>query len=212
MAYEQVEVLTHSAIRIKGSQTVYFDPFQLAIEPHDADVVFITHDHHDHYSVDDVRKVVSDVTQIIVPIMMAERVNADFPENPVTGVIPGQHLGARGMGVETVAAYNVGKHFHPKENAWVGYVISLDGVRYFVTGDCDAEPENLAVDCDVVLVPVGGTYTFDAREAAAYVNELRPKAAIPTHYGSIVGTVADAEEFMVAVDPSIEVEIRMCAN
>ena len=92
-------------------------------------------------------------------------------------------------------------------SGWLGYVVTLDGepTRYYVSGDTDQNPDNEVVRCDVALVPIGGTYTCDPGQAAAFVNALRPAAVIPTHYGSIVGTYADFDTFAAAVDPAIEV-------
>jgi L-ascorbate metabolism protein UlaG (beta-lactamase superfamily) len=85
----------------------------------------------------------------------------------------------------------------------------MDGVRYYVSGDTDAVRELSSVKCDVALVPVGGTYTMTAKEAAKLITEIRPQVAIPTHYGSIVGKPEDGEIFRKYVDPGITVETRL---
>ena len=114
-----------------------------------------------------------------------------------------------GFPIEAVHAYNIGKEFHPKENNWLGYVITIEGTRIYVCGDMDATPEAKAVKCDIVLVPIGGKYTMDPKEAAAFVNGLKPQIAIPTHYGSIVGDKADGEAFAKLVDPSIKTVLKL---
>ena len=122
---------------------------------------------------------------------------------------PGDEQNIGGIQVQAVPAYNRLKPFHPKRNGWTGYVVLMDGVRYYVSGDTDAVRELSSVKCDVALVPVGGTYTMTAKEAAKLINEIRPQAAIPTHYGSIVGKPEDGEIFRKYVDPGITVETRL---
>jgi len=55
--FEEVQVLTHSSIKITGKKTIYFDPLEVREESHDADLILITHDHYDHYSLEDIKKV-----------------------------------------------------------------------------------------------------------------------------------------------------------
>lgn len=114
-----------------------------------------------------------------------------------------------GIKFETVAAYNVNKSFHPKENGWVGYIIEIKGIRYYIAGDTDITEENRNVKCDVAFVPVGGTYTMDFKEAAQLVNIIKPKIAVPIHYGSVVGTNQDAIDFIRLLHPEIEGMILM---
>ena len=126
----------------------------------------------------------------------------------------GEKIKLPGLCVEAVSAYNVEPErlgMHPRENGWLGYVLSVDGdpTRYYVAGDTDQNRDNETVSCDVALVPIGGTYTMDARQAAAFVNALRPRLAVPTHYGSIVGTYADFDAFSAEVDPAIAVARKL---
>lgn len=208
-----VRVFTQSAIRIQGARgtVVYLDPFSLtdAEAAHDADYVLITHAHYDHLSPDDYARVASEGTMLVAPASMAGDVEG-LPAAERRLVAAGERLELPGLSVEAVPAYNVEPErlgMHPKANGWLGYVISLDGepTRYYVSGDTDQNPDNEAVSCDVALVPIGGTYTCDPRQAAAFVNALRPRAVVPTHYGSIVGTHADFDAFAAEVDPAIDV-------
>ena len=118
---------------------------------------------------------------------------------------PGETAVVKGVPVEAVAAYNVLKPFHPKKNGWLGYVVTLEGRCLYVAGDTDETPDNLSVKCDIAMVPAGGTYTFDAKHAAKFVNKLRPAVAIPTHYGDIVGSLSNFDDFAARVDGGIEV-------
>ncbi len=114
-----------------------------------------------------------------------------------------------GIKFEAIPAYNTNKQFHPKENGWVGYIIEIQGIKYYIAGDTDITEENRKVKCDVTFVPVGGTYTMDFKEAAMLINEIKPKIAIPTHYGSVVGTKQDATDFIKLLHPEIKGIILM---
>ncbi len=208
---KDIEVITHSCIKIlEGDRRIYIDPFQMRREPQNASFVLITHDHHDHFSPEDIEKVACKTTKLIVPETMLEK--AKTVESLVGEIItvkPGEEYTFDGLKLETVAAYNIEKPFHPKEAGWVGYIVIIAGQRIYIAGDTDETAEALNVLCDIALVPVGGTYTMDAREAARLVNKLKPKVAIPTHYGSIVGSKKAAEVFRDCVDLSIKVEVKM---
>ena len=115
----------------------------------------------------------------------------------------------QGIKFETIPAYNTNKTFHPKENDWVGYIIDIKGVKYYISGDTDITEESKKVKCNVAFVPVGGTYTMDAKEAAQLINIIKPEIAIPIHYGSVVGTNEDAEEFIKNLNPLIKGVILM---
>lgn len=210
---ENVRVFTQSAIRIEGAggTVAYFDPFSLAAAEaaHDADYVLITHAHYDHLSPEDYARVAGENTVVVAPAGMAGEV-AGLGAAATHLVRAGEKLELPGIRVEAVPAYNVEPErlgMHPQANGWLGYVVTLDGdpTRYYVTGDTDQNPDNERVACDVMFLPIGGTYTCDARQAAAFVNAVHPAAAVPTHYGSIVGTYADFDAFAAEVDPSIAV-------
>ena len=208
---DNIEVFTQSSILVRtGKGNLYFDPFQMKTEPHDADFIFVTHDHYDHFSPEDIRKVGCDKTILVVPEKMKEEAvqAAGFVREIVT-VTPGISGEVGGLQFETVAAYNKVKPFHPKSAGWVGYVVSVDGKRIYVSGDTDATKEAEGVKCDVALVPVGGTYTMDAKKAAELINTICPETAIPTHYGSIVGSLKDGETFAALVKPPVRVELKL---
>ena len=208
---ENIRVLTHSSIRIQSGDTVlYVDPYKVSGRPQDADYVFITHDHFDHFSPEDIEKVSCNKTVLVVPEKMRDKVLQEADETRgIIPVKPDSPYDINGFSFETVPAYNRLKPFHPKTAGWVGYIFCLDGKRIYVAGDTDATPDAKKVRCDVALVPVGGTYTMNASQAAELVNTIRPAAAIPTHYGSVAGSAADAESFRDKVDPAVHVEIKM---
>ena len=210
---ENVRVFTQSAIRIEGAggTVAYFDPFALtdAEAARDADYVLITHAHYDHLSPEDYARVAGEKTVLVAPASMAGEV-AGLGAAATHLMSAGEKIELPGLTVEAVPAYNVEPErlaMHPRENGWLGYVVTLDGepTRYYVSGDTDQNPDNETVSCNVAFVPIGGTYTCNPRQAAAFVNALRPRAVVPTHYGSIVGTYADFDAFATAVDPAITV-------
>ena len=207
---ENITVNAQSSIRIAAGKIVYFDPFKITDAANDADVIFITHEHFDHYSPDDIAKVVSDKTVFAVPASM-EKIMLDSGISPDKLVLldPNVKIEVCGIPVETVPAYNPGKKFHPKSNNWLGYIVTLGGQRIYVAGDTDATPEARAVSCDIAMIPIGGTFTMDLREAAEFINELKPGTVIPTHYGSVVGDPADGEAFAKLVEGATEVVFKL---
>ena len=207
---ENIEVLYHSSIRISNNKVIYIDPFKIDKNYNDADIVFITHDHFDHYSEEDIDKVINENTTIIIPKELLTKIlRKGINKNEVITVESNKEYMVQGIKFETIPAYNTNKTFHPKENDWVGYIITLDGIRYYIAGDTDITEENRKVKCDVAFVPVGGTYTMDFKEAAQLINEIQPKIAIPIHYGSVVGTNQDATDFVKLLHPSIKGIILM---
>lgn len=207
---ENVEVLYHSSIKIKDNKIIYIDPFKIDKDYNDADIVFITHDHFDHYSEEDIDKVINENTTIIIPEELLTKIlRKGINKNAVITVESNKEYIVQGIKFETIPAYNTNKTFHPKENDWVGYIITLDGIRYYIAGDTDITEENRKVKCDVAFVPVGGTYTINYSEAVELVNIIKPKIAVPIHYGSIVGTKQDATNFIKLLHSSIKGIILM---
>lgn len=200
--------LGHDGFRISdGSKTIYIDPYQLSKAQHeknDADIVFISHNHFDHLSMDDLRHVIGKNTSIVAAKECLDQLKAARAAE-VLGVAPGDKVTVQGMPVEILAAYNTNKKFHPKEDNKVGFVVTIKGMRIYHTGDADDIPEMITAKPDIALVPVSGTYVMTAEEAARAVNEkIKPKKmAIPMHYGSIVGSEKDAAMFknLVTVCP-----------
>ena len=207
---EDITVLCHSSIKMNKEKVIYIDPFKIDKNYNDADIIFITHDHYDHYSEEDIDRVKKEDTVIIVPEELLTKVlRKGFRQDYIITVLPNQKYMVEGIKFETVPAYNTNKQFHPKENEWVGYIIEIKGIRYYIAGDTDITEENKKVKCDVAFVPVGGTYTMDFKEAANLINEIQPKIAVPIHYGSVVGTKQDAIDFSKLLNPKIECKILM---
>ena len=207
---ENIQVLCHSSIKINEGKVIYFDPFKINKQYNDADIIFITHDHYDHYSEEDIDKVIKPDTTIVIPEgMQVKLLKKGVKNSNIITVEPEKTYVVEGLKFETIPAYNVNKAFHPKDNGWVGYILEIDGIRYYIAGDTDITEENKRVKCDIAFVPVGGTYTMNFKEAAELVNEIKPKVAVPIHYGSIVGTNEDAINFQKLLNPEIKCKIKI---
>ena len=187
----KIKWIHHASFRIAGGDSVlYIDPWKLTGANRDADVIFVSHSHYDHCSKPDIEKISKDDTSIVAPAETISQLHA------ANAVDPGQQMTIKGITIETVAAYNISKAFHPKGNNWCGAVFTIDRKRIYYAGDTDLIPEMSDLnDVDVALLPVGGTYTLDAAEAAGACKAIRPKSAIPYHWGDIVGSQDDAERF-----------------
>ena len=203
---EKITINTHSSIRVQGERVIYFDPYCIEEESHDADVIFITHDHYDHFEPASIEKILKDDTMMVIP-------RSCFDSWSESGLIvtrvlqmdPGDAIDLGGMRIEAIPAYNHLKPFHPKKKKWLGYIVEMEGRRIYVAGDTDMTEESKQVKCDIAFVPVGGKYTMAPGKAAELVNEIKPAFAVPTHYGAIVGLVTDGAAFKKAVDEDIRV-------
>ena len=178
-----IKINCHSSICVNDE--IWFDPFRVD-SGNDAKLIFVTHSHWDHFSVEDIKKILSKQTIIVCPKSMQSDIDGVF-ENKIVFVEPEKQYEVEGIKFETFSSYNMNKQFHPKKNNWVGYNVFVSGEWVAVVGDSDATPELNELKTDVLLVPIGGTYTMTAWEASQLTNKIKPKKVIPTHYGGIVG-------------------------
>ena len=198
----KIDVFTQAAIKMVGDKVIYFDPYLIKDEYHDADYIFITHDHYDHYDEESINNIKNDNTKIILPICLKDK-----PNNLV--VEPNKEYEIDGIKFKTIPSYNIEKQFHPREKEYVGYLIELEGLTYYIMGDTDVTSEALEVTPDVCFVPIGGKFTMDYLEAVDYINKINPKKVIPIHYGSIIGDITLGERFKEKINKNIEVEIKI---
>jgi len=190
--------LGHSSFLIKTEEgkVIYIDPYNISGgEP--ADIVLITHPHYDHCSLEDIDKIVKEGTIVVCPADCQSKIARLDKRIELKIVEAGQTIDL-GIRVGTVPAYNIDKEFHRKEERWVGYVIKINETTIYHAGDTDLIPEmeKLNGKVDIALLPVGGQFTMNAEEAAEAASVIKPDVAVPMHYNSIVGSSADAEEFV----------------
>lgn len=209
---DNISLLAQSAIKIKNNKgkIIYFDPYKIVKNYNDADYIFITHSHYDHFSEEDLNKVKKNNTKIIVPEEIKEKCRyLGFNDDDILSVMPDKYYYIDEIKFNTVRAYNGNKDFHKKEYNWVGYIVEIDNKKVYVAGDTDNVEEIRNIKCDIACVPVGGTYTMTAEEAADLISEIKPSVAIPIHYKTIVGSVEDAEKFKELLNGKVEVLILM---
>lgn len=202
----EISINYHSSIRINNKKIIYIDPFKIKGSPKDADIILITHSHYDHFSEADIKKVKNSETVIyITKDLYNNTVKLGFNGLNIRIVEPNnEYMVDDKISLKSIPAYNNEKEFHKKENNWVGYLIEINKKTYYIAGDTDITEENKQVKCDVALVPVGGTYTMDFKEAAKLINIIQPSVAIPIHYNSIIGKPQDGTDFMKLLRKNIE--------
>lgn len=192
---EKLQIFCHSSIKITEDKIIYFDPFNIKENFSDADYIFCTHSHYDHFSPEDINKVKNNNTKLIVTKDIIESATKLINKNNIILVQPNEEYKIDNLVIKTVPAYNRIKKFHPKENNWVGYIVETNGQKYYIAGDTDNIEELHNIKCDVAFLPVGGTYTMDYKEASELANVINAKLVIPTHYGEIVGNKDDGIKF-----------------
>lgn len=197
----KVSWLGHDGILYQDKKTIYFDPFQIAGGP-PADLILISHDHFDHCSPEDVKKIQTQDTIIVTEADSAKKLSGK-----VEVIKPGETKTIQGITIEAVPSYNTNKDFHPKTKGWLGFIVTLDGMRLYHPGDTDFIPEMKKIQADIAFFPVSGTYVMTAKEAAEAAKVLKPRIAVPIHYGAIVGTADDALEFKKLLEGIVEVRI-----
>ncbi len=197
----ELKWLGHSAFLIKDSRRIYIDPYNIN-STEKADIILITHPHYDHCSIADINKIAKDGTIIIVPVACQSKIAKLDKKIKLEIIEAGQTLDAGSAKIMAVPAYNLNKPQHPKSEGWLGYIIKIKNLIFYHAGDTDFIPEMEKLagygkngNQFIALLPVGGTFTMNAEEAAEAASVIKPSLAIPMHYGSIVGSPKDAEEF-----------------
>ena len=199
---EKLKWYGHASFKISGEKVIYIDPWKIQDEEK-ADIILISHSHYDHFSLKDIKKITTRETEILMTPDCQSKLR-DVPGR-VTLIYPEKKYNVKNILIETTPSYNINKKFHPKENDWVGFIISNNMKRIFYTGDTDNISEIKNIKADIALIPISGTYVMDYKEAADLVNTMKPKIAIPYHYGDIVGTEQDALKFKKLAKIQVEI-------
>ena len=194
MNTDNILINTQSSIKLKLNKTVYFDPFKIEKEYHDADIIFVTHNHYDHFDESSINNIKNDNTIIVAPKSMESEIRHIKFKNYIF-LNPNEETSVDDITIKAIPSYNIDKPFHPRENNWLGYIVTIDNVSYYIAGDTDKTKEAENVLCDIALVPIGGHFTMGVNDAADLIKSINPKVVIPTHYGSIVGDISDGKRF-----------------
>lgn len=205
MNTNNIEVNTQSSIKIVLDKTLYFDPFQIEDNFKDADIIFITHNHYDHFDIESINKVKNEKTIVVAPKSMKDDIDViDFKE--YIYLEPNEETSIDNISIKSIPAYNNDKQFHPRNNNWLGYIVSYNNVTYYIPGDTDKTKESESVKCDIAFVPIGGHFTMDVDEATELIKTINPKIVIPIHYGTIIGNINDGNRLKDSLkNTSIEV-------
>jgi L-ascorbate metabolism protein UlaG (beta-lactamase superfamily) len=214
MRYNDLEIskISHDCFQIIGSKIIYTDPYKIEQRIQPADIILVTHEHFDHFSPDDIRKISRQNTSLVAAEFVSSQMPADLTFKTSQFLAVGNSVDIDGVKIEAVLAYNTnkfkapGQPFHPKGEGRVGFVFELDGNRLYLAGDTDFIPEMGDLqNIDVAFLPVSGTYVMSAKEAVEAARTINPKVAIPMHYGAIVGSRDDAEYFRQNAPCKVEI-------
>ena len=206
---ENIHWLGQAAVKlVAGGKVIYIDPYQIS-DKDKADIILISHSHRDHFSTNDISKIHKENTVFIAPKDCKKTIGNLFKKE-VTVLEPGMNRKVGDIVIEAVPAYNVIKtHYHPKKNRWVGYILTIDGVRMYHAGDTERIPEMKDFSCDIAMLPLGQTYTMNSvKEATEAALDVKAKIAIPIHYGMYEGTAEDAENFKKILKDKVKVIIK----
>jgi L-ascorbate metabolism protein UlaG (beta-lactamase superfamily) len=200
MLLEELEWLGHSGFRIDvGKASIYIDPYRIAADEPKADLILISHQHYDHFSIQDIERLRKDTTQVLAPPAVAERLDGNVHSLRAGDVF---ETDVYGVDVRAVPAYNTskrdgeGRPFHPREAGCLGYELNVRGERLYHAGDTDVIPEmDWVVGAEVALLPVSGVHVMTALEAAEAARRIQPTVAVPMHWGGHIGSEEDAKAF-----------------
>jgi L-ascorbate metabolism protein UlaG (beta-lactamase superfamily) len=176
--------------RSSSGQFLYIDPFKVPKRTEPADLILITHPHHDHFNPAAIDLIKQKDMVIITP--------GSMEQSGMMGLAAGKTVQIGPFKVTGIPAYNLKKSFHAKDSHWLGYVVEVDGVRLYHAGDTDFIPEMEGLQPDIALLPVGGTFGMDVDEAVQAAEAIKPKVVIPMHYGFLLGGRGAGKKFAKA--------------
>lgn len=202
---KDIKWLGHASLLIKlDGKNIYVDPWKIKDTSNKADIILVTHSHFDHYSEDDIKRILSSNTIIY----SSEDVISKTSVKNKKVIKPFESVNVGSITITGFPAYNIDKDFHPKKNNWLGFILEYKGVKIYIAGDSDVIDEMKKLKVDIALLPIGGTYTMTELEAANLVNLIKPKVVIPIHWGDIVGSKKNLDDFIKNVKPPVKVVVK----
>ena len=201
---DNISINCQSSIKISNGLTIYFDPYDIKEKVSNADYIFITHPHWDHLDIDSINNIANEKTIIVGPSSVIEKLDKSLN---LLEVKPNMTYNLDNISFKTIPSYNIGGDYHPKEALYVGYLLIFNDITYYIPGDTDVIEELKELNADVIFLPVGGTYTMNREEAVELANTIKPKYAIPIHYGLAVGSREDAKYFVDNLNEEIKSKI-----
>jgi len=200
-----IKWLGHSGFFIRDNNSglrIYIGPHNIREDSEKADLIFLTHSHHDHLSLADLNKVVGPNTRVLAPPDCQSTLTRFKVPVRIQIVEEGMEFSFGDLRIVVMPAYNTDKPFHSKDEGWVGYLIKFRDVVLYYAGDTDVIPEMQKLTGHkhdkefVALLPVGGRFFMTADEAFEAAKILKPSLAIPMSFGGLSGTEEDAKEFI----------------
>lgn len=204
-----ITINEQSSVRLSFHKNIYIDPFHLEEELHDADIIFITHSHYDHFSLEDIEKCRNKNTVIVSVGDTYGKLSQIFDSSHIILVKPEEEFNVLGIPVKITPAYNLDKQYHLKEYEWVGYILIIEDQTYYFMGDTDSLDFMKEIHPDYLFIPIGGKFTMTMEEAVILVNEMKPKVVIPIHYGTIIGEPSLGSDFSKRIDSNIDCRLLL---
>ena len=188
---------------------IFIDPYKLNNTEEKAKYIFITHPHYDHFSLEDINKIKNNDTKYIIhKDCYNDLVNNGINKENILIVEPNKNYQINNLYFETTKSYNINKPFHPKENNYLGYIITINNKKYYIVGDSDYIDEMNNIKCDTIFIPIGGTYTMNIEEAKNLIEKIKPNEIIATHYGpTIPNSNESGLKFKELVGPNYNVKL-----
>jgi len=202
----EITWLGHAAFKIKTDNNliIYFDPYELSKGEETADIIVSTHEHHDHFDQNSIKRVLKEDTVVIGPSSISNKLKK-FNGKAMDLYEPYK---VKGVTIELIPSYNIKKSNHPKEKKWAGIILEAEGKKVYHAGDTERIPEMKDLKdkgINVALLPCGGTYTMDFEESAMCAADIKPDIVVPMHNWD--KDLADYETKVHEKDPNIKVEI-----
>jgi len=199
----EIQWLGHSGVLIKNHKVIYIDPYNIKENSEKADFILITHSHYDHCSIADIKNIIKEKTKIILTADSQSKITRFSTPVDIQIVEPNQEFNFGDLKISTLPAYNIDNPAHAKEEDWVGYLVKMNDIFIYHAGDTDLIPEMQKLTGHkqpdkkfIAFLPIGGRFTMNVEEAVEAAKLIKPFLAIPIHYGSIIGTIEDAKEFV----------------